>query len=131
MEPKTVMVVDDEPSVLAALVPLLASSEVVVEGVRTAAEAERRLETRRFDLVIADLRLGGTLGTEGLELISLVKRTSPTTQVALLTAYRTPEVHREALRRGAVAVWSKSLAAPLVIAAVRALGIPAGRAGWA
>jgi DNA-binding NarL/FixJ family response regulator len=95
------------------------------------ADAERRLATRRFDLVIADLRLGGTLGTEGLDLISLVKRSSPATLVAILTAYRTPEVHREALRRGAAAVWSKSLSAPMVIAAVRALGIPAGQAGWA
>lgn len=49
---------------------------------------------------------------------------TPETPVVLFTAYGSPEVEREALRRWAVDYWGKTIPIPALIERVRALGIP-------
>lgn len=89
-------------------------------------EAERLLKTETFDLVITDLRLTGTVGAEGFELISQIKARTPETPVVLFTAYGSPEIEREARERGAADYWEKTIPIPALIEKVRALGIPVG-----
>jgi DNA-binding NtrC family response regulator len=83
--------------------------------------------TERFDLAIIDLRLTDGESLEGLELISKIKAQTPGTQAVLYTAYGSPEIEQEALKRGAVDYWEKSLQLPNMLERLNALGILAGR----
>lgn len=105
---RELLVIDDEPTILVALGEYFSERgwEAVISTTMEA--AERLLSTRRFDAVIADLRLTGVEGTEGLEIISYVReRQKPETVVTLLTAFGSDEIEEEALRRGADAVFRK------------------------
>jgi len=126
MEHKSVLVVDDEKTTRSGLAALLESDAVVVRTASTMEEAERLLKTETFDLVITDLRLTGTVGAEGFELISQIKARTPETPVVLFTAYGSPEIEREARERGAADYWEKTIPIPALIEKVRALGIPVG-----
>lgn len=89
---KSVLVVEDEPSVAQALcrVLTLASQEGYhVESCDSGESALACLAGNRFDLVITDLRMPGM---SGLELLEQVRRISPTTRCILITAYGTPHV---------------------------------------
>ena len=70
MTRKTVLIVDDEPSVGQGLRPILASSAVDVVTALSAREAEQLISGRRFDLVITDLSLRGRRDRDGLDLIT-------------------------------------------------------------
>jgi DNA-binding NtrC family response regulator len=118
---KSILIVDDEASVRESLVPVLESDEVTVSSAASVAEAEQILMKQKYDLVITDLRLGGTLGTEGLELITRIKELEPSTQVVLMTAYGSRDVELEARRRGASDFWKKSILIPDLVSRVRAL----------
>jgi DNA-binding NtrC family response regulator len=83
--------------------------------------------TQTFDLVITDLRLSGTVGTEGFELISRIKTQTPETPVVLFTAYGSLEIEREAMNRGADDYWEKTIQIPTLVEKVRALGMLVGR----
>jgi DNA-binding response OmpR family regulator len=101
------LVVDDEEHILNALSGYFDHLGYVVDCARTLEEAEALLDLHRYQIVLADLRLTGIEGVEGLEIISYAREKSPGTRVALLTAYGTPGIRREALRRGADAFLNK------------------------
>ena len=70
--------------------------------------ARRKGEESRLDLiVIADLCLSAAGSTEGLEIVRYVRLQCPRARVILLTAFDTPAIEREALRRGADAFLRK------------------------
>jgi DNA-binding response OmpR family regulator len=126
MDRKTILVVDDDDATRSSLSSILASDVVAVRTASTRKEAERLIETERFDLAIVDLSLTGRVGMEGLELISKIKERAPQTVVAVLTGYGSPEIEREARRRGADQYWEKTLPIPALVERIRALGIPVG-----
>jgi CheY-like chemotaxis protein len=95
-----ILVVDDEEPILFALREYFTALGYEVDGVREPDEAEALLASIRYDLVIADLRLTGTRGAEGLEILARARERTPRTRTILLTAYGSPEVEREAHRRG-------------------------------
>ena len=61
---RRVLVVDDDPSVLAVIKDILGKSGYTVTVVPNGAEALRRLEVDTFDLVITDLRMPVMSGAE-------------------------------------------------------------------
>lgn len=61
---RRVLVVDDDPSVLAVIKDILGKSGYTVTVVPNGAEALRRLEVDTFDLVITDLRMPVMSGPE-------------------------------------------------------------------
>jgi DNA-binding NtrC family response regulator len=126
MDPKSILIVDDDSAIRSSLVSLLKSDAVETRTASTMEEAEMLLKTQTFDLAIVDLRLRGSEGLEGLELISTIKARTPETQVVLFTGYGSPEIEQEALKRGAVDYWEKRMKIPTVLEKLRALGIPAG-----
>ncbi|MGH9839418.1 MAG: response regulator transcription factor [Blastocatellia bacterium] len=126
MEKKSVLIVDDDDSIRASLVSLLRSDVVETQTASTMEEAEALLKTERFDLAIVDLRLGGSGGAEGLELVSIIKARTPETQVVLFTGYGSPEIERAARERGAIDYWEKTIKVTTMIERLRALGISAG-----
>ncbi|MCX7753495.1 MAG: response regulator [Blastocatellia bacterium] len=128
-EPKRLLIVDDDEAITSSLASLLGSDAVVVRTASTWEHAVELLETQTFDLVITDLRLSGTTGMEGLELISMIKTRLPQTRVVLLTGYGSPEVERQARERGADAYLDKTLPISMLVERVRALGLSMDSAG--
>ncbi len=96
-----ILVVDDESAILFAMDEYFSASGYEVDCAEGLEEAKARLETSGYQAVIADLRLTGSGGTEGLEIVERVRSHHPSTRVVILTAYGTPEVEREARLRGA------------------------------
>jgi DNA-binding NtrC family response regulator len=91
-------VVDDEPSVTGAHEFILGEAGYDVAIADTTAQAVSLLSKRSFDLVITDLRL--TDGS-GIDLITHIKKTTPNTEVILMTAFGSVDVTIEAIKRGA------------------------------
>lgn len=96
--PASILVVDDENTVTCALDLLFRDEGYEVNIASTAVEAETLLSRRWFDLVFLDLRLPDA---DGIDLIEHIKRTTPETEVVLMTAHGSLEVTIEAIKRGA------------------------------
>ncbi len=118
-----VLVVDDERAVLDAANDYLSACGFAVETARELEEAEALLHAMEFELVIADMRLTGVHGREGLELLRFVRRTRPQARIIVMTAHGTSELEQEARRRGADAFLEKPLPlSELANEAVRLVG---------
>jgi DNA-binding NtrC family response regulator len=120
---KKILIVDDEPTILMTLSHLLSSKETTVITSSRMEEAEEALSRYSFDLVIADIRLSGMYGIEGLELLSFIKDMHPNTEVIIMTAYGTEEIKEDAYRRGAYYYYEKPIDLSHLVAKVQALGI--------
>lgn len=81
-----VLVADDHEDILDPLVEWLQHRGCVAEGVRTLAEARRRLEETEFGLALVDLDLSGE---DGLELVRRRGESSPACRVAVIS---TPDI---------------------------------------
>jgi len=105
-----ILIVDDEARLLELLSQALKridGLEVVTAG--TIEEAEYAIKHTFFDVVLADIRLTGVLGRQGLELIPYVEKISPKTRVIIMTAYGSPEIEEEAYERGAYFYFEKPI----------------------
>ncbi|NQU12156.1 response regulator [bacterium] len=84
LAPLSILVVEDEPTLLEVLAELLASDHHSVRAVATGAEAVDWLRRARFDLVITDRSMPGMSGDQ---VAAAVKRFSPQMPVILLTGF--------------------------------------------
>ena len=109
MNKKNILIVDDEIGILIAYKKLLTNEDTEVQIANTLEQAEELLKINKYDAVIADLRLTGILGKEGLDLIRYVKEHSPETKCILITAYGSPEIEKEAYNSGASFYFEKPL----------------------
>jgi len=107
MIPKRMLIVDDEEAIRFSLTDFFSLLGFEVDSATELEQAEALLEIAPFDVVIADLRLTGINGREGLELIRYVRERAPATRIVLLTAYGSAEVREEAARCGADAFLQK------------------------
>ncbi|MBN1660514.1 MAG: response regulator [Anaerolineae bacterium] len=101
MEGKRILIVEDEPRIALALcraleLPMRGTPQVDISPVAETALA--KLQSESFDLLITDLRMPG-MG--GVELMRLVRDTSPHTKLMLITAFGSPDVEDVARRLGA------------------------------
>lgn len=101
MNPKRLLIVDDESIFLRALKKILQAPDVEVDTAETLGDARVLLRRHVYDVVIADLRLAGTKGQEGLDIVRTVKENKPGTKVILMTAYGDDEVQLKASFLGA------------------------------
>lgn len=93
-----VMVLDDETTVGERLKDFLEKRGVAVETFVNSRKAIDRLQEKRFDVIVTDLKMPGP---DGLDILLSVKKRSPSTQVILITGYATMEAAREAEAVGA------------------------------
>ena len=110
------LVVDDELPILFALCGYFSTHGFVVDTARDLDEARTLLAAQHYVLVITDLRMSGTMGTEGLELIALLRAHSPDVRIVLLTGYGSPEVELEAHRNGVDVFLEKPIPLPRIAA---------------
>lgn len=102
-----ILIVDDEELIVRAMRRYFEGLGYPVDSAHELEEAQTLLASRRYDLVIADLRLTGIGGVEGLQIVSDIHQRSADTRVILLSAYGTPEIERESYNRGADAFLHK------------------------
>ena len=104
---RRVLVVDDEPVVLDAIRAYLTAHGFAVDTASEREEAEALLTVKDYSILIADLRLTGAHGREGLELVSVARRQSPLARIIVVTAFGSLEIDREARRCGADVLFDK------------------------
>jgi len=96
---RTLLIVDDEQDMLQLLKRSLEPDLGCT--VHTASSGEsvlKQLSENAFDLILADIRMPGM---DGLELLELIKRTSPNQTVVMMTAYGSIDAAVEAMKNGA------------------------------
>ncbi|HET9742220.1 MAG TPA: SpoIIE family protein phosphatase [Terriglobales bacterium] len=100
---KRVLVADDQADVLHAIALLLKSEGFESKTVMHPAAVVEAIQASDFDLLIMDLNytLDTTSGTEGLDLISSIRKLDTAVPVLVITAWGTIELAVEALQRGA------------------------------
>jgi DNA-binding response OmpR family regulator len=102
-----ILIVDDEELIVMAMRRYFESLGYEVAAAQELEEAQALLANYRYDLVIADMRLTGIGGVEGLQIVSDVHQRHAHTRVMLLSAFGTPEIERESYNRGADAFLHK------------------------
>ncbi len=116
-----VLVVDDDRLVLNAVQQYLSAYEFDVDTASEREEAEALLTTKAYSLLIADLRLTGVHGREGLELVRVARERCPLARIIVLTAFGTPELELEVLRNGSDMLLEKPLPLSDLLTAARKL----------
>jgi len=101
MQRPRLLIVDDEALITFSMRRYFTAQGFEVDCAETLEDAEDLVGAFGYDVVIADLRLTGIGGTEGLDLISCVREKSPAARTILLTSYGTPEIETAARERGA------------------------------
>ena len=123
---RRMLVVDDEQPILFALRGYFSAHGFLVDTAHDLDEARSLLAGHRYHLVITDLRMSGTMGTEGLELVSLLRAQWPDVRIVLLTGYGSADVEHDARRKGVDAFLEKPIPLPRLGAiAAELLGIGA------
>jgi CheY-like chemotaxis protein len=102
-----ILIVDDEELIVQAMRKYFTGLGYAVDSAYELEEAQALLGHYKYDLVIADLRLTGIGGVEGLQIVADVHQKCTATRVILLSAYGTPEIERESYQRGADAFLHK------------------------
>ncbi len=94
----SILVVDDEPEVLAALQEILEFEGYAVEAVGNAAKALELLKKKEYRVILSDVKMPGM---DGLELLNEVRSLHPSTPVIMISGHGTIEMAVEAVRKGA------------------------------
>lgn len=102
-----ILIVDDEQLIVFAMRKYFEALGYDVDSAHELEEAQALLANYEYDLVIADLRLTGYGGVEGLQIVADVHQRCANTRVILLSAFGTPEIERESYKRGADAFLHK------------------------
>jgi len=93
-----VLILDDEPIVCKRLRPAFQKAGYEVETFTDSASAMARIEQKRYDVVITDLKMQGT---DGMKLLTRVKEIWPETHVIVITGFATPETAKESFTKSA------------------------------
>lgn len=125
---KKIMIVDDEQSILLSLSHVLKTEGVEVITCNEIEQAETALNNTYFDLIIADIRMSGVNGIEGLELLSYIKERFDS-KVIIMTGYDSNDTKNEAYRRGAHYYFQKPVDIPELLKQVSLAGIPV-KSSW-
>jgi two-component system response regulator GlrR len=112
----TILIVDDDPTLLRLLGMLLRQEGFRVVAADSAERALALLQTERPQLVITDLRMGGM---DGLALFEAVRRSFPLLPVIILTAHGTIPEAVQATRQGVFGFLTKPYEAGALLDEVR------------
>ncbi|NOT43218.1 MAG: sigma-54-dependent Fis family transcriptional regulator [Acidobacteria bacterium] len=93
-----ILIADDHDSLRRGLAHALADAGHEVEEAPNGNAAIERLHDGVFDVIVSDLRMGGSTG---LEVLKTAKALHPTTAVILMTAFGTVSTAVEAMKYGA------------------------------
>lgn len=95
----SILVVDDEEDFVETLVSRLKKRDVDAVGVRSGEEALEIIKSRKFDVVIMDIKMPG--GMDGIEAMRLMKKENLKTEIILLTGHASVETGIDGMKFGA------------------------------
>jgi two-component system response regulator HydG len=95
---RTILVVDDDKSILRTLTRILKKQDYKVDTAETGKEAIEKAENKHYDLALVDIRLPDTDGTE---LLAKLKRQLQNTIKIMITGFPSIESGVKALDEGA------------------------------
>jgi len=98
MENLRVLLVDDEEELVETLAERLEIRGIDAEAVTNGEDALRLLLDYTFDVVLLDVRMPGI---SGLEVLKLIRRQRPNTQVILITGHGSAEDGENGMHDGA------------------------------
>lgn len=98
MSAGNILVIDDERRMCLVLKAGLEVDGHHVEMAFNGDDGFRKLKISTFDVVITDLKMPGK---DGLQLLDEIKKSSPATEVILMTAFATAQTAVEAMKKGA------------------------------
>jgi len=98
MKKKSILIVDDDPSMKSALTESLESCGYDAHAVENGFDALAAFNQKTYDLVLTDMKMPGMTG---IEVLKAVKKLSPETPVIVITAYGTVNTAVEAMKEGA------------------------------
>ncbi len=101
---ETILVVDDDVSILKVLQMRLESEHYNVVAASEIREAKERIAEGSFDIALLDLKLDGG---NGIDLMKSLRDVDPDVPVIILTAYGTIESAVEAMKEGAYSYLTK------------------------
>jgi len=93
-----ILVVDDDKDMRDSIVEILSADDFELIAAENGESALELIKEISFDLVVLDLLMPGI---SGMEVLPLIKRESPSTQVIMVTAFSTIDNAVEAMRKGA------------------------------
>ena len=111
----TILIVDDEPSILQTLSGLLSDEGFEVLTAANGYEALKRIDAESPDLVLLDIWMPGI---DGIETLQEIKRDNPHIQVIIITGHGTIETAVKATKLGAFDLIEKPLSIDKVIVAI-------------
>src|SRR3954471_24775230 len=126
-----ILIVDDDPSVLASLRLVLKQAGWATHAASSPAEAVAWLEANPCDLVLQDMNFSRqTSGQEGLALLRRLKSIRPGLPVVLITAWASIALAVDGMKAGAADFVTKPWTNPQILETVQtALGLAAARGG--
>ncbi len=113
---RSVLVVDDDPSMRHLLSVILQDHGYEARAVASAEEALKELGAREFDLVLTDVRMPRM---DGLALLREVQRVQPDATVIVMSAYGSQETAIDAVKAGAYDFVSKPFRPDEVVLVLR------------
>ncbi len=96
---RQILVVDDEPAVRTGMAQVLSRQNLAVAVAADAAEAMEHLAHQVFAIVLLDIKLPDL---SGVELLKLLRRDFPETEVIMITGYPTIQGAVECIKLGAL-----------------------------
>jgi len=111
----SILIVDDEPSILQSLGGLLSDEGFEVTTAANGYEALKIIEMESPDLVLLDIWMPGI---DGIETLKEIKKENPNIQVIIITGHGTIETAVKATKLGAFDLIEKPLSIDKVIVAI-------------
>jgi two-component system nitrogen regulation response regulator NtrX len=111
----SLLIVDDEPSILQSLGGLLSDEGFEVTTAANGYEALKTIEVESPDLVLLDIWMPGI---DGIETLKEIKKENPNIQVIIITGHGTIETAVKATKLGAFDLIEKPLSIDKVIVAI-------------
>lgn len=120
---KNILLVDDEVAFLLPMKKMLYGPGRNIDIAETYEQAITFLRSRRYDAVVADVRLGGALSREGLAILDYAKARDTSTKVIIMTGYGGADVMKEAYQLQADHYFEKPVSFKMLSEALNGLGV--------
>jgi two-component system, NtrC family, response regulator HydG len=98
------LVADDDADMTETLSDILSTSGIQVEVAHDGLQALKKVKTKKFDLVLMDIKMPKM---NGIECFKKIKKIRPQTTVILMTAYAAGDLISEILMKGVYGIWYK------------------------
>jgi DNA-binding response OmpR family regulator len=109
---KSVLVVDDDKSILRTFSRILQRAGFLTETAENGKEALRKIQVRTYDIALIDVILGDS---NGLDLLPKIEETSPNTVKIIMTGADSGEKRTEACKNGADAYLTKPVSPEILL----------------